>query len=577
MQDQVSREVRLAANWRQWYGASVTAVMWGQELRRMEQEVTTEGLAAVLLTQEELGNPEMVAAGVDAAREMVLDPSREEQALRTLMGLSPILKRTAAKRALDELRTDGKTVIDVPEVFGAEPRLQALIPMVDVFFPAVTDDIQRAPWVAHREELSPEELRDRVNTHGYDEEWVERAIEHKGTRFGDAEGLSFKAWYRSGNDAKRDVVEIFHEYRRELVDGIPQVMCRVMSVGCGEDAGYEGRLPFLHGKYPYVVHRREYLTRAIIESRGISELGESWQQEQKTQRDARTDRTSVATLPPLITPARRGAGRLRLGPGVQVPAAGRNENYEWMRTPPYDPGSLEIEKALDRGVARYFGRLDNEVHPQLTLMHQEDLVSTWLIEVRQVCEQVLQLCQQYMTDEQVARIVGTLGRSWQMGAADIQGQFDLSIEMDPRDLNMEILKEKWGFIEILLKYDRSGRVDFSKLVEVGMAGVDPTMAEMVLIPADAANKRQVDEELDALNKMLVGIEPDMNPQPGMNYQLRAQVLQGAIARNPEMQRRIAGQPDTAALVENRMKFLQFQVQQIENAQIGRVGTGEVLQ
>jgi hypothetical protein len=93
---------------------------------------------------------------------------------------------------------------------------------------------------------------------------------------------------------------------------------------------------------------------------------------------------------------------------------------------------------------------------------------------------------------------------------------------------------------------------------------------------EEATNKQVTDQLDRLNKMLVGIEPPMTPMPGMNYQLRAQVMQQTIAQNPAMQRRIAGQEDTAMLIENEMKFLQFQMQQGQNAQIGRVGAAPVL-
>ena len=582
MKGQIRREMTLAAQWRQWFGSSVTCIMWDQQLRKMEQTITTEGLAAVLLSQDELQNPQAAMAGIEAAKQLVLDPSREEQALAVLQKLSEILTKRGARKALEELRATGQTVIDVPEVFAAEPRITALLPMVDIFFPALTDDIQRSPWVAHREEISPEELRDRINTCGYDADWVESAIKAKGMRF-DAGGfwatnltLSMRGASYSAQ-AQRDLVEVFHVYRRTVDEtGIPQIRCQVVSVSVPGGEAKDEPLAYLHGEYPYVVHQREHLTRPILESRGVAEIADTWQNEQKVQRDARTDRTAVTVLPPLIVPARRGAGRLRLGPGAQIPAAGRNEQYEWMRTPPYDAGSIEIERATERAIGRYFGRMSEDVPPQLTGLHQGSLVDGWLLEVRQICSQILQLCQQYMSDAQVSRIAGSLGRPWQLTATEIQGQFDLSVEADPRDLNIETLKEKWGFLEIIMKYDRAGRVDYGKLIEFGMAGIDPSMAESVLVPVEAANQKQVADEQDALAKMLAGIEPPMDPQPGMNYGLHLQVLQQSIQQNPEMQRRIASQPDTAALIENRMKFLQFQTQQLNNAQIGRIGAAPVM-
>jgi hypothetical protein len=578
MKDQVRREMTLAAQWRQAFGCSVTSVMWDQQLRLMEQEVTIEGLAMLLVQPGD--PPEQAAGALEVAMEIAMDPAREEEALGVLATISPTSAKGVLRRALMDLRETGKAMLDVPEVFAAEPRITALLPMVDVFFPAMTDDLQRAAWVAHRELLTVEDLRERGNTAGWDTDWIEKAAKTKGQRYETAQRTigyydPRNPYREAGSD--RDLVEIFHVYRKEAdKDGYPSVMCEVVCMGVPKEKGKEERLPYAHGEYPYVVHQREHIARPIIESRGVAEVADTWQQSLKVQMDARTDRTSVTVLPPLIVPARRGATRLRLGPGSQLPSAGRNEQYEWMRTPPYDQGSIEVEKALDLGVSRYFGRINEGIPPQLSVLHQSEIVDGWLLEVRQVCAHLLALCRQYMGDEEVARITGPLPQPWQTNAGEIRGSFDISVEADPRDMNLEMLAEKWKFIETILKYDRAGRVDFSKLVEHAMQGIDPDMAEVVLVPMEVATQKQVLEEQDALAKMVAGIEPVMEPQPGMNYQLRLQVLQESLARNPELQKRVASQADTAALIENRVKFLEFQVQQEQNAQIGRVGTEPVM-
>jgi len=94
---------------------------------------------------------------------------------------------------------------------------------------------------------------------------------------------------------------------------------------------------------------------------------------------------------------------------------------------------------------------------------------------------------------------------------------------------------------------------------------------------DQATQSQVADEQSALTQMVAGIEPPMQPQPGMNYQLRLQTLQQSIQANPELQQMITARPVLSKMVENRIKFLNFQLQQQGNAQIGRVGTQPVLQ
>ena len=72
------------------------------------------------------------------------------------------------------------------------------------------------------------------------------------------------------------------------------------------------------------------------------------------------------------------------------------------------------------------------------------------------------------------------------------------------------------------------------------------------------------------------MEPPL-PQQGVNYQLRAQVLQGIIAANPALQQRLQQDEIFRNMVEARMKVFQFQDQQQQNAIIGRQGALPALQ
>lgn len=580
MRPQIRRELQLAANWRQTYGSAVTAVMWDQQLRRTTQEITLDGLATMLGATEDPQQLEMIKQQV---MEQVMDPLREEENLRTLMGMSPILKKGPARACLKELQQTGKCEIPVPEVFSAMPRWSALLPMVDIFFPVITDDLQRAPWVAHRERLTESELRDRINTHGYDADWVEKAVERKGfvvdTLTSNLLLLSEsrRNFWGILDYERRDLIEIFHFHRKSVDDdGIPNVWNTVLCLGVRDCVGLDEALPYEHGLYPYVVHQREQISRTILESRGIPLIADTWEHEIKVQRDARTDRTSISVLPPILVPASRGAMNLSFGPGTKWPSR-RGEEISWMQIPPGDGSSIEVEKAAQTTLDQYLGRMTGNCPPQLAQLHQQDLVDGWLIEMRQVVAQTLQLCQQFMGEDQVVRIVGPLSRPWNAGRSEVQGMFDVSLEFDIRDLNHELLKEKFGLLQTVLANDRFGRVDYSKFTELMFRAIDPNMAGAVLQPMDQATQAQVSDEQSALTQMVAGIEPPMQPQSGMNYQLRLQTLQQSIQMNPELQQMIAARPVLSKMVENRIKFLTFQIQQQGNAQIGRVGTAPVLE
>jgi hypothetical protein len=579
MRPQIRRELQLAANWRQTYGASVTSIMWDQQLRRTVQEITIPGLAAMMAQSDD---PQVVTQAQQKVMETIMDPLREEECFRELMQLSPILKKSMARKCLQELRQTGKTEIPVPEVFAAMPRWQALLPMVDIFFPAITDDIQRAPWVAHRERITESELRDRINTQGYDPDWVEAAVKKKGyivdTLTSNLLLLSEsrRNFWGILDWERRDLIEIFH-FRRKSIDddGLPQVWNTVMCLAVKDMVGLDEPLPYEHGQYPYVVHQRENIARVILESRGVPTVTYTMENEIKVQRDARTDRTSISVLPPLLVPPSRGATNLTFGPGTKWPQR-RGEEISWLPIPPADNSSIEVEKAAQATFDTYVGRMTQLCPPQIAQLHQQDLIDGWLIEMRMVVQQTLQLMMQYMDPAMVEKVIGQLPDGWQDDQKTIQGMFDIMLEFDSRDLNQELLQEKMQLLQGALALDRFGQTDFSKLFPMLFSAIDPNLAGAVLQPVGQATQAQIEDEKAQLAKMVAGIEPDMQPMPGQNYQLRKQVLGQSIQTNPELAQMIQARPVLQKMVENRLKFFDFQLQQQNNAVIGRVGTQPLL-
>jgi hypothetical protein len=581
MRDQIRREVEMVAQWRQAYGASVTCIQWDQSLRRVGTEIGLEdaavGLAAgaLQMVQSEAEAAEVLAQSVEA----ILDPDQEELVIAGVRELYPLASRAEARRAIAAWRKREMAELDQPEIFGGGPKLTALQVYVDVFFPANTYDIQKARWVAHRELLTETELRDRVQTQDYDADWVEEAIGKKGQNLSLTAGGWGKFWggqnLLSFLDESKDLIEIFHFYYKvSTPGGLPQVRRCVIHPGVPDMEAWSGELPYEHGKYPYVVHQREHLTRCILDSRGVPELADSWQQAVKGQHDSRVDRTSLTTLPPVLVPPTRGAMRLTFGPGVQWPKR-RGEEIEWMRPPQFDGSSIEIERSTERMIDRYFGRISENNPPDRAMLYQQHLVDMWLGELEQVAAMVLQLDQQYLPEEVAIRVANGPIR---LNREEIQGQFDLQMVFDVRNLNAELLKEKLHLINtMVLPLDRFGAVDLAKMVQFTLGAVDPTMADLVLQDVESASEQQVNEEQDILARMVAGMETPMEPGPGINYALRAQVLQEAVQKNPELQQMIQARPILQQMIEARLQFLTHQVQQQENAQTGRVGAQQVLE
>jgi hypothetical protein len=590
MRDQIRRELELAGQWRQHFGASVLAIEWQQELRRVPVPLTLEDVASFLagpvLEQAQASGQEVTeeiaAAVAQEAMGRVMDELHEPAIIEVLRGMFPLASKGDARRALVAIRRGEVAELDNAEVFGGGPRWTALQIFTDIFFPVSTWDIQRARWVAHRELVTESELRDRVQTQDYDPDWVDAAIERKGASLVGNEGAWWAGQWGSGKrsisgwaqDEAKDLIEIFHfYYKTSTKGGVPQVRKCVLHPGVPDAMAWSGPLPYDHGMFPYVVCQREFPARCILESRGVSEMADPWQQEIKAQRDARVDRTHLTTLPPVLVPSTRGALRLEFGPGAQWPKR-KGEEFEWMKIPPFDGGSIEVERAVERTIDRYFGRISENNPPDRALLYQQHLVDGWLTEIEGAASMTLKLDQQYLPDEIAVRV---MGKPMRMSRQEIQGQYDLQMVFDVRNLNAELLKEKLSLLTtLILPLDRFGTVNMAKVVQLTLGAVDPTMAEMVLQSIEDASGQQVTEEQDVLAKMVAGMETPMEPAPGMNYPLRLQVLQESIQANPELQQMIQSRPVLHQMIEARVQFLSFQSQQQQNAIIGRTGAQPVL-
>jgi hypothetical protein len=119
-------------------------------------------------------------------------------------------------------------------------------------------------------------------------------------------------------------------------------------------------------------------------------------------------------------------------------------------------------------------------------------------------------------------------------------------------------------------------IDRAGLVKFIMGAVDPVLAQMLVRDPGPAAAMEANEEQLAFTKIAAGTEPEL-PGEGVNHQLRAQVLQGIIQANPAVQQRYGQDEIFKGMIDARMKALQFQLQQQQNAQIGRMGTMPALQ
>jgi hypothetical protein len=294
------------------------------------------------------------------------------------------------------------------------------------------------------------------------------------------------------------------------------------------------------------------------------------------QRDFRVDRASISILPPLKTPAARGKFDLVLGPAMQIPER-RPGEISWMQPPAFDQGSIEVEAATRADVDRYFGRMTEAVNPNMAMLHMQELVDSWLIDMKLVSVQIMALAQQYMTPEEVARITGNAQLAFNASPQDIRGRFDITAEFDARLLDNEALGAKLEYLaKILVPMDSFGVIDRAGLVKYMFQAVDPNLAGMLVQDIGKATQAEIEDEQGAFAKIAAGTEPPLK-EGGQNAQVRLQTLQQIIQSNPAVQQRYAQDEIFKKMIDARAQAFQFQLQQQQNAVIGRVGSQPALQ
>ena len=563
--DDLRREVRLAAEIRETYGLCVMAIDWEQQTRVEVKSFSMEDAMAML---QESQDPNL-----QALLEVVLDPEQEELAAQLMGEVIPALGSTVKIR---QFREKGFVEWDEPYIFSSKPVVRALEAWEDIIFPIQTDSIQRASFVARRELLNEVELRERANLEGWDKEWLESAVKHKG----EMKRIHLNV-HRSDQflyEQLRDLIEIWHVYRKELDErtGAVKVTRTVISYSITDKAAVHDIMPYHHGLYPFVELPRERNTRPLLESRGIPEIVQTAQEEIKVQRDFRVDRASISILPPLKTPAARGKFDLVLGPAMQIPER-RPGEISWMNPPAFDQGSIEVEAATRADVDRYFGRMTEAVNPNMAMLHMQELVDSWLIDMKLVSVQIMALAQQYMTPEEVARITGNAQLAFNASPQDIRGRFDITAEFDARLLDNEALGAKLEYLaKILVPMDSFGVIDRAGLVKYMFQAVDPNLAGLLVQDIGKATQAEIEDEQGAFAKIAAGTEPPLK-EGGQNAQVRLQTLQQIIQSNPAVQQRYQQDEIFKSMIDARAQAFQFQLQQQQNAVIGRTGAQPALQ
>lgn len=584
-------ENELLANYLLERGSAVMGVFWNKQQQMGYEEIDLETLAVKLAqmgqrqqTTENTENTEEPnragGLGVELI-EKIFNPEFEAEAAADLAQLYPDVPAGRMVRVVRELRLQGYSRFPRPTVLKNRPRVFALAPNEDVFLSPDAVDLEDAQvhWV---ETMREAKLRERAETYEWAPAWTEAMVTSQRGQVSYGP-LLFNHRFQLGltnlspNRGYLDTKKLFlvvHSYRRLVdADGVPGIYYTVWNPNLVSRAGGEELyarhelLNYDHGQVPFVLLRREMRSRRVDDARGYGEIASTWQNQIKAEWDSRIDRASISTLPPSHYPP--GQAPDKWGPGVQVPTS-VPERYGFFSVPNYDPGSREVEQSVRNFADDYFGFLRDPEHALDSQNNKQRLADRWMRGQVEIDTQILQLCQQFMPDDFYFRVVGSAkGRPIHATREDIQGQFDLGVGFNVQDMDPALVQKKLELLGQVLAFDVGGAADRTEAMVVAFEMMDPNLGERLLRSPEEASLAEVEDEKTVFVKLLAGVTQDV--KPGQAFRLRLQTLQNLLQTNQTAQEIFQNNEQARKALEYRLKQLALQVQQQQNAVIGRGG------
>ena len=540
------RQMELGGNYLMEKGIMVSYVGWNREKRSYLQSVSLE--------QIQEASPDLV--------EMILSGQDDEMLLDLIQQSFPDLSSKRAKKAIKDLRKMGVAEIPLPRQTVDSPVVYTCAPDGEVMFPSYISDPQRAPYMFWRTFLTAQELEKKVTNEGWDEKWVENAIKNlRGKDSMYLDGEKVKTQTRLPITDDNDLVMVVYAYQRLIdeEDGSEGIYCTVFHP---QTEGY-AKHELLNGydDYPFVVTRLANDQKRMYEVQTFSDILRGPQMQIKTERDSRIDRASLATLPPIMHPAGRPPSDW--GPGRKVPYRRLGE-IAFGPIPPRDDGSVESELSMRSQADRAIG-LDLE-NP-LSAARQQYYIGKFLDHVKDVLTMAWKLYQRMGPDEVFFQVTGNPNpQVMTKGSPD--EDFSIMVSFDSLSNDPDTAETQLKNMVQLVQLDRNGIMDVNKLLEFAASSINPIFADYVLQPAEEAQQKVAKNVTDDLAKIFAGIEVPAQPN---GAQIAMQLVQ-AYVQQPDVAARAQSDEAFAARLQKYAEQYQFQLQQAQNAEIGKIGT-----
>lgn len=563
---QARREVSLWLQWGLTQGKSVMGVFWER----------TEGFGKISV------NAPSAAAASAAISEYILDENSPEPSAEAISDAKQnwdLDSNEETKKFLMSLKLAGSADVRVKKIIADRVKLKALRPGIDFFCPNNIENMESAPCVFLRERLTVSDFRARAVSNQWPSKFVESAVKTC-SNTNDESGLSYASnslstardySSTSAESISSRLIEICTAYYKSHdKNGAMSLRYCVFCPSVPDSFAEAGEYDIAPSRFPFVVYAREHVERELLDSRGIAEIAEGWQREIKTQKDARIDKTSLDINPPKLYRAGRKPTDYR--PGAWIPVSGSEFKIMENALQQGDSkGAFEIETQVSAEMAAYFGvQKDNAQNPEIAVKKQA-FIDGFLAACGKMLEQIYFLYRQFGPNRTIfAPVDEPEGTLVEFNNIADSGDFEFSLSFDARDENLELFLKKFDVAQkFIAAFDKTGSVNTSRLLKRLLGMLFPDEIKTLVSSEEDSFRR---ETLETQNDLaaIYSAQP-VNAPEHCNAQLRLQIVSQYV-QTPSVSARLATDKDFATALQNYAKQLQFQIQQSQNAVIGRIGS-----
>jgi hypothetical protein len=480
--------------------------------------------------------------------------------------------RLNALECADALVSRGWCEAFCPQVTEARADLRALALGEALWIPpdAGSHDFDDTESFHTVEWLTPEAFKARAASEGWDKgftrETLERCVSEASRGawifpfYGFAQGSREAANLADASDWQKRVQLITTRVTASDADGVAGRYSVVWSPACeGKSARGVRLMGAPGGGWDVQLFATEIVSPFAIDARGVPHLAAGLQSHgaigMKT-----LGNIAQMQLGAITTSGRRGSGTLRYEPlgEIQVSTGGR---AEFMRPPGAPESVAAMLEHLGRYRDEYFGLENKDLTgwEELRTMRLE----TFLPRAAETVRKMLS-CQ----------VRATRGKDPGVPPEVLEaGALPCRIVFNPRETNLEAMETVAKvFREIILPLDRNGKVNLDALIESLVPALMPEHADSLVFEGGGADAAVKDEEKRWLAIKGSIAEEFADVKGGsQNFPARLQFYQRLFQLDPGAMQPPMLTPFGQQLLQRRLEYLNFGMQQEQNAETGRTG------